>query len=229
MSKDDQTTRRQFLKGCARGAGVVAVGAVAAGLTVRADADKVWQLNPTTCTTCRDFTNDQGWGRCSTACVRTPSAVKAVNDFTVCGYCFICPAYFDVQSPVYTWEEAEQLGPYPDGTSREGTHKKLICPQDAIRRRVVGQIDPYDPYNNFFEYTIDEGRCNGCGLCVEYCRPPMGNASLRLEVRHHLCLDCNQCAIARTCPANAFYRGSLRAQRPGYEGGTGPVTKGHPS
>ncbi len=216
MSDPKKPTRRDFLKNCARGAGIVAAGSVAAGLTVRADADKVWQLDPNTCTTCKSYRNDQGWGRCATECVLPHSAVKVVNDFNVCGYCFICPAYFDVNSDVYSYEEAEALGPYPDGTSREGTHSKLICPQDAIARRVVGEVDLGDPYNNFFEYTIDEAKCNGCGLCVEACKPPMGNASLRLEVRHNLCLDCNQCAIAPNCPPKAYYRGSVRSKRPGY-------------
>jgi len=226
MAEKKQSTRRQFLKGCCRGAGAVAAAGVAAKLTVRAEADRVWQLNPTICTTCRkcadetgktvDFINADGWARCATECVRERSAVRAVNDFAICGYCFICPAYFDVSSEVYSPEEAEALGPYPDGASREGTHKKLICPQDAIRRHVVGERDPFDPYNDFFEYTIDENKCNGCGLCVENCRAPMGNTSLRLEVRHNLCLDCNQCRIAAKCPTEAFYRGSVKADKPGY-------------
>ena len=225
MGEQDKTTRRQFLKTCARGAGVVAAGSVAAGLIGRADADKVWQLDPKTCTTCKDFLNPDGWGRCATECVRKQSAVRAVNDFTICGYCFICPAYFDVSSEVYTWEEAEEVGPYPDGTSREDTYKGLICPQDAMTRHVIGEQDPTDPNNNFYEYTIDETKCNGCGLCVKNCGRPMGNESIRLEVRHHLCLDCNQCAIATNCPPSAFYRGSVRTARPGY-GPEGPTAKG---
>jgi trimethylamine--corrinoid protein Co-methyltransferase len=29
---------------------------------------------------------------------------------------------------------------------------------------------------------------------------------MRLEVRHSLCADCNQCRIAVNCPPKAFYR-----------------------
>lgn len=226
MAEQPKSTRRQFLKTCARCAGVAAAGAAAVSLTMRADADKVWQLSPDTCSTCAGFRNASGWGRCSTECVLPRSAVRAVNDFGVCGYCFICPAYFDVSSDVYTYQEAQRLGPYPDGTTREGTHKKILCPQDAIVRRVVGMVDPHDPYNNFFEYAIDETRCNGCGLCVEACKPPAGNASLRLEVRHNLCVDCNQCAIAARCPTSAFYRSSLIAETPGYAPKAKPADKG---
>ncbi|NQU75720.1 MAG: 4Fe-4S binding protein [Planctomycetes bacterium] len=205
----DKRTRRDFLKACARGAGVVAVGGVAAGLTLRADADKVWQLDPDVCTVCKDSTNSAGWGRCATECVLKNSAVKAVNNFDSCGYCFICPAYFDITS--------RQLD--------DGTFEGLICPQDAINRRLVGEADEYDPNNNFFEYTIDESKCTGCGLCVQHCKPPGGNGSLRLQVRHNLCEDCNQCTIATACPPTAFYRSRVTDRPAGYKRPESPARK----
>lgn len=203
MSKKS-ITRRDFLKTCCRGAGAAAVGAVAAGLVVRADADAVWQLDPGTCSVCRNNKTPQNWGRCSTECVLKRSAVRAVNDFASCGYCFICPAYHDVTS----------------ARADDGTYVGRVCPQDAIIRQAVGEVDEYDPYNNFYQYTIDESKCNGCGLCVENCKPPMGNGSLRLEVRHDLCVDCNECSIARACPEHAFYRAPVAGKTPGY--GRGP-------
>jgi hypothetical protein len=33
-----------------------------------------------------------------------------------------------------------------------------------------------------------------------------GNASFYLQVRHDRCLNCNDCSIARQCPANAWER-----------------------
>lgn len=187
----DNPTRRQFLKGCARVAGAAAVGAVALKLVNRADADKVWQLDPKLCEDC---------GKCATRCVLKQSAVRAVNNYDECGYCRICPAYFDLTS-----EEKD-----------DGTFTALVCPRNAIRRRQVGKSDPDDPNNNYYEYTIDEKLCNGCGRCVERCRPNAGNGALRLEVRHDLCRDCNQCSIATTCPPQAFYRARLLDRPAGY-------------
>jgi electron transport complex protein RnfB len=33
-----------------------------------------------------------------------------------------------------------------------------------------------------------------------------GNGSLQLQVHHDLCVNCNQCSIARNCPSDAFRR-----------------------
>jgi electron transport complex protein RnfB len=33
-----------------------------------------------------------------------------------------------------------------------------------------------------------------------------GNGSFYLQVRHDRCLNCNECSIARVCPAQAFKR-----------------------
>ena len=55
------------------------------------------------------------------------------------------------------------------------------------------------------EYVVDEDLCIGCGKCVEGCAR-FGNGSLYLQVKHDLCANCNECEIARGCPANAFQR-----------------------
>jgi Na+-translocating ferredoxin:NAD+ oxidoreductase subunit B len=67
----------------------------------------------------------------------------------------------------------------------------------AIKRTYVE-----DPY---YEYTIDEPLCIGCGKCVKGCYS-FGNGSLFLQVRHDRCLNCNDCSIARGCPSGAFRR-----------------------
>ena len=75
-----EATRRVFLVRLGRLLGVAALSGVAARVLGggRADADFIqpthrygWQVNPEACTYC---------GLCATACVRKPSAVKAVND-----------------------------------------------------------------------------------------------------------------------------------------------------
>ncbi len=188
---DEKSTRRQFLSTVARGAGAITLGGAAVGLVVRADADKVWTIDIKDCSACTEFNNGpDGLSKCATECVLKMSAVKAVNDFNKCGFCMICPGYHDVNSPV----------------GEDGLPTGRVCPYDAIERRAVGWHDPNDVNNNPWEYVIDESKCTGCGKCVLGCAPPMGNGSLRLEVRHNLCVDCNQCAIASACPVDAFDR-----------------------
>lgn len=119
-------------------------------------------------------------GNCATACVLTPSAVKCVHDVSLCGYCDLCFGYFAERRP-----------------GDEETAENVRCPTDAIIRNFVE-----DPY---YEYLIDEPRCIGCGICVEGCGQ-YGNGSLILQVRHDRCKNCNECAIAVQCPAQAFVR-----------------------
>jgi Na+-translocating ferredoxin:NAD+ oxidoreductase subunit B len=128
--------------------------------------------------------------KCATECVLALSAVRAVNEHSLCGRCYICPAYFDVKSAV---------GP-------DGLPSARLCPRDAIVRTPIGDVDPKDPANNYYEYVIDEVKCNGCGKCVMGCKEPAGLSSIRLEVRHNLCLRCNRCSIAQACPALAYDR-----------------------
>lgn len=191
---DDRSTRRQFFDRTFRVAGLAGIGAAAGLLAKRAAADNVFQIDPNRCTSC---------DLCRTSCVLSHSAVKAVNDFELCGYCMLCPAYYDVTS-------------YPDD---KGIPSGRVCPQDALKRRVVGHFDAEDPNNNYYEYTIDEPLCDGCGKCVKACLPPAGNGSLRLEIRYDRCDECNECAIRIVCPDSAIIRvpvpGIAPQHRPG--------------
>lgn len=117
-------------------------------------------------------------GRCATNCVLQQSAVKCVHRFEMCGYCKLCFGFF-----------------IPGATNLTSAAENQICPTAAIKRKF---IEP--PY---YEYTIDEPLCIGCGRCVKGCGA-FGNGSLVLQVRHDRCVNCNECAIARNCPADAF-------------------------
>ena len=119
-------------------------------------------------------------GRCATNCVLTPSAVKCTHVYAMCGYCDLCGGYFK-----------------PGTTTLNTGAENQLCPTNALKRRFIE-----DP---FFEYTIDETLCIGCGKCVKGCGA-FGNGSLQLQVRHDRCDNCNQCSIARNCPSEAFSR-----------------------
>lgn len=119
-------------------------------------------------------------GKCADNCVLEVSAVKCVHNFAICGYCRLCTGYFEPQPNALNTGAENQL-----------------CPTGAIKRTFVE-----DPY---YEYTIDESLCVGCGKCVKGCNS-FGNGSLFLQVRHDRCLNCNECWIAKACPADAFRR-----------------------
>lgn len=119
-------------------------------------------------------------GRCSTNCVLNPSAVKCVHSFEICGYCDLCGAYLQ-----------------PGAKARDSGAENELCPVGALKRRFVE-----DP---FYEYTIDEDLCVGCGKCVKGCNT-FGNGSLQLQVKHDICVSCNECSIARNCPSKAYER-----------------------
>ena len=140
-------------------------------------------------------------GNCATHCVLQESAVKCVHAFVMCGYCELCTGYFD-----------------PEPIALNTGAENQLCPTGAIKRTFIE-----DPYH---EYTIDEKLCIGCGKCVKGCST-FGNGSLFLQVRHDRCLNCNSCAIARACPAQAYRRVAaehpyLLKGRP--EGGRGQPT-----
>jgi len=118
--------------------------------------------------------------KCATNCVLEVSAVKCVHSFAICGYCRLCSGYFE---------------PKPNALNTGAENQ--LCPTGAIKRRFVE-----DPY---YEYTIDESLCIGCGKCVKGCNA-FGNGSLFLQVRHDRCLNCNKCSIAIACPSGAFRR-----------------------
>ncbi len=181
MTNDERTTRRRFIDRSLRIAGLAGLGAAALKLALPSANGTVFQVDPAACLAC---------DLCRTSCVLPLSAVKAVNDFAKCGYCMLCPAYFDVTT------DADE----------SGTPIGRVCPQDALKRRVVGKEDKDDPNNNSYEYKIDETRCDGCGKCVKACKPPAGNGSLRLEIRYDRCLACNSCAIQVACPYAAVVR-----------------------
>ncbi len=119
-------------------------------------------------------------GRCATECVLQPSAVKCVHAYALCGYCKLCGGYYQPFAKVLDTAAEHQL-----------------CPTKAIQRTFIE-----DPY---YEYMIVEKWCIGCGKCVKGCTS-FGNGSLFLQVRHDRCVNCNECAIARRCPNQAFRR-----------------------
>jgi len=118
--------------------------------------------------------------KCATECVLEVSATKCVHAFAMCGYCDLCTGYFEPQ-------------PNALNTGAEN----MLCPTGAIQRAFIE-----DPY---FEYTIDEELCIGCAKCVIGCTA-FGNGSLFMQIRHDRCLNCNECRIARECPAEAISR-----------------------
>lgn len=119
-------------------------------------------------------------GRCATTCVLTPSAVKCVHAHEICGYCKLCFGFFrDKRS------------------GNLSTAENARCPTDAIKRTFLE--------NPYYEMTIDEPLCIGCGVCVKGCET-FGNGSLFLQIRHDRCVGCNQCSIATNCPADAVSR-----------------------
>ena len=150
----------------------VSLGGIASvSLLKSTSKDLVWQIDPFKCVQC---------GRCAKECIMTPSAVKCVHSFNLCGYCDLCGGYLK-----------------PDPNARSTAAENQLCPTAAIQRRYIEE-----PY---FEYVIDEKLCIGCAKCVAGCTS-FGNGSLHLQVRHDRCKNCNECAIARVCPADAFQR-----------------------
>ncbi len=119
-------------------------------------------------------------GNCATECVLNLSAVKCVHAYEMCGYCKLCGGYFP-----------------PDAESLNTGAENQLCPTGAIQRAFVE-----DPY---FQYSIDEELCIGCGKCVKGCGA-FGNGSLFLQIRHDICVNCNECAISRSCPSGAITR-----------------------
>jgi electron transport complex protein RnfB len=193
-----EPTRRDVLSHVARGAGLLAIGGTGFYLAQRAGAAGVWQIDPGKCINIRlGATGVPACEHCATTCVLPLSAVRAVNDYSLCGRCCICPAYFDVTS---------EVGP-------DGLPSRKLCPRDAIIRKPIGDVDPDDPLNNFYEYVIDEPNCNGCGKCVMACKEPAGLGSIRIEIRHDLCVTCNRCSIAIACPDDAIQRNLHSATR----------------
>jgi electron transport complex protein RnfB len=170
--EENKTGRREFLRKGVQASILVALGGVTTLTARRAGGEEyVWQLDPSKCTQC---------GRCATSCVMSPSAVKCVHVYAMCGYCDLCGGYFLPETKILDTAAEHQL-----------------CPTKALKRTFIE-----DP---FFQYTIDEDLCIGCGKCVKGCGA-FGNGSLQLQVRQNLCDNCNECAIARDCPSDAYTR-----------------------
>ena len=178
-------TRRQFLVGLGRALGITALTGVAVRVWRggKPDAEFIqpphrygWQINPEACTNC---------GKCETACMRRPSAVKAVNDQKKCSNCVACYGHLcDLKTP----------------SSLIATTDKLVCPYGAVQRsRFFGGLD------GAYLYTIDADRCTGCAQCARQCNLH-GSRSMFLIIRPDLCFGCNECAIARVCPSKAVER-----------------------
>ncbi len=117
-------------------------------------------------------------GRCATHCVLNPSAVKCLNQFNICGYCDLCFGYLQ-----------------PGSRGRDTGAENQLCPTAAIKRTYIE-----DPY---YEYLIEEDDCIGCAKCVNACLV-FGNASFYLQIRQDICIQCNECSIAKACPSDAF-------------------------
>lgn len=169
---DSPLPRRDFLR---RGfAGAVGLGIGTLGWLAARAAPRpatVWQIDPEKCVQC---------GQCMTDCVLTPSAVKCINQFQMCGYCRLCFGYFQ-----------------PGVVNLDSGAENQVCPTGALRRRFVEE-----PY---YEYTIDRDLCTGCAKCVKLCAA-FGNGSLYLQIQHDLCVQCNECSIAKNCPSGAIRR-----------------------
>ena len=52
---------------------------------------------------------------------------------------------------------------------------------------------------------MEVDKCIGCGICVKGCNA-FGNGSMLLQIKHDRCVNCNECAIAKVCPAQAISR-----------------------
>jgi Na+-translocating ferredoxin:NAD+ oxidoreductase subunit B len=165
-------SRRHFVSGALRGAALFLFGAVTTLIARHSQKERtLWQIDPHKCIACTN---------CANLCVLTPSAVKCVQQYPMCGYCKLCTGYFE---------------PQPNALNTAAENQ--VCPTGAIKR--VALEDPY------YEYNIDEPLCIGCGKCVVGC-VLFGNGSFFLQVRHDRCVNCNECAIAIACPADAFVR-----------------------
>jgi len=172
QKKNKYQSRRDFV----RVAGKIIVAAplliIPAALVRKTNVSEyVWQIDPLKCTQC---------GQCKTNCVMTPSAVKCVHAYKMCGYCDLCGGY--LRQGVKTISTAAE---------------NQICPTSAITRTFIEE-----PY---FQYIIDQNLCDGCAKCVKGCGD-FGNGSLSLQIIQDRCLNCNECSIARTCAAYAISR-----------------------
>ena len=172
MNKNKYQSRRDFVKKAGKAAVVLPLAYLTIDLIGKTGTTEfVWQIDPLKCTQC---------GQCETHCVLTPSAVRVMHSYEMCGYCDLCSGY--LRQGVKDLDTGAEV---------------QLCPTGAIKRNFVEE-----PY---FEYTIDEELCTACGDCVKGCAD-FGNGSLYLQIKHELCKNCNQCSIAIACPSDAIKR-----------------------
>lgn len=170
--KSKANSRRKFIQNGVRMSLLLSLGTVSvAALKKVTSGEYVWQIDPFKCNQC---------GRCATDCIMSPSAVKCLHAFDLCGYCDLCGGYLK-----------------PDANKRSTAAENQLCPTAAIERRFIEE-----PY---FEYHIDKDLCIGCAKCVAGCTS-FGNGSMHLQIIHDICLNCNECSIARVCPSDAISR-----------------------
>jgi len=167
-------SRREFLKTCAR----LAAGGTILALFGIPLSKTVTKAKETTYFWQIDPAKCTFCGRCETDCVLPMSAVKCMHAVKVCGYCDLCGGYYRAN--------VKELN-----TAAEN----LMCPTGAINRKFVEE-----PY---FEYSINERLCNGCGKCAKGCNA-FGNGSLYLQIKQELCKNCNECQLAKVCPSDAI-------------------------
>ena len=209
---DIRQTKREFLRACGRGVVLGGLAALLGGLFSRRGFwSSLFSNCGGSCAGCPELagcirpeagaarrvgSDKMVWqldpakcvqcGGCATHCVLNPSAVKCVHTFKICGYCKLCFGFFQ-----------------PGANALTSAAENQLCPTGALKRTFVEE-----PY---YEYTVDEALCIGCGKCVKGCNL-FGNGSLHLQVRHDRCVNCNDCSIARNCPAGAYSR--VPASRP---------------
>jgi len=179
--------RREFLRRAGRGVGAAFLAGTAGRILLGAGRDSgrpadrwSWRIDPSKCVFCT---------KCATACVRRPSAVKAVNDQKLCSNCVVCYGHiFNRHAP------ADQIDLQPK-----------VCPVNAVRRTLL-----FGGPEGFYLYEIRHEDCFGCGLCARECNRH-GSKSMFLVIRPDLCLDCAECTIARVCPTGAVVRAPRQA------------------
>lgn len=184
MSDSIKLNRRNFLLKAGRATCALALGGIAyrvIGEHIRKDdvgpkSRYVWQIDPEKCTFC---------GKCEVDCVRTPSAVKAVNDFKKCSFCVVC----------YGHISNKQIA--SDKIMSDGIR---ICEYNAVSRKNHSGGE-----EGYFIYDIDHDKCTGCGKCAKACNDK-GTKSMYLIIRPDLCLSCNSCNLAQKCPEGAIDR-----------------------
>ena len=154
MPPDPKITRRQLLGKSIRCAGAAGAAGLVGYLALRQPKAHAGM------TTLWQLDPDKciQCGNCATHCVLKSSAVKCIHAFAVCGYCDLCFAYFQ-----------------PQLNQRNTGAENQLCPVGAIQRTFVE-----DPY---YQYTIDQSLCVGCGKCVKGCNA-FGNGSLFLQIVH---------------------------------------------